>query len=409
MKLAYRAFDSQGREVREVIEAADAAEATKTLRCQELFVAEISQAEDLPDEKAKCPRLRGGRSRRLKKLAMFTRQLYVLVRSGTPLAQSLSALERQARDPSWQEVIGEVRTRLEHGASLSEAMSSHPECFDSVYRSMVAVGESSGDFAGMLDRLASLVHKQVRIRSTVKGVMVYPCLLVTVSAVVMTVLLLLVIPRFAELFDTLDVPLPPTTALLIGLSEMLRSYWWAMGGVSAAVTAAAYLWLKTDQGKRAIDMLVLRLPQIGRIVKGFATARIARLLGVLLDSQLPVLEALRLTRGALANVRYADLMSRTEQAVERGEPISSTFSDTDLISPSVYEATRSGEKSGQVAPLLLNLADFLDEENETVVRSLTSILEPAVLIVMGVLVGFVAVSMFTPLFDITAMTGGGAR
>ncbi len=408
MKLAYRAYDNKGREVREVIEAADAAEATKTLRCQDLFVAEISQAGNQAGQKTKHVRLRGGKSRRLKKLALFTRQLYVLVSSGTPLAQSLSALERQARNPGWQEVIGEIRTRLEHGSSLSEAMASHPECFDSVYRSMVAVGESSGDFAGMLDRLASLVHKRVRIRSTIKGAMVYPCLLVTVSMVVMTVLLLLVIPRFKELFETLDVPLPPTTALLISLSEMLRSYWWAMGGILAAVIVTVHLWLKTTAGKRAVDTLVLRLPQIGRIVKNFATARIARLLGVLMDSQLPVLEALRLTRGALANVHYAELIARTEQAVEKGEPISSTFADTDLISPSVYEATRSGERSGQVAALLLNLADFLDEENEIVVRSLTSILEPAVLIVMGALVAFVALSMFTPLFDITAMAGGGA-
>jgi type II secretory pathway component PulF len=237
--------------------------------------------------------------------------------------------------------------------------------------------------------------------------MIYPCLLVTVSVIVITVLLMLVIPRFAELFATLDVPMPPTTALLIGLSETLRSYWWAVGGISAAVCVAAYLWLKTNAGKRAVDTLVLRLPQIGRIVKSFATARIARLLGVLMDSQLPVLEALRLTRGALANVHYADLIARTEQAVEKGQPISSSFSDTDLISPSVYEATRSGEKSGQIAPLLLNLADFLDEENEIVVRSLVNILEPAVLIVMGVLVAFVALSMFTPLFDVTAMAGGG--
>lgn len=407
MKLAYRAFDREGREVREVIEAADAAEATKALRSQELFVADISQAEEQAVEKPKHSRLRGGRSRRLKKLAMFTRQLYVLVSSGTPLAQTLSALERQARDPGWQDVIGEVRTHLEHGSSLSEAMATHPECFDSVYRSMVAVGESSGDFPAMLDRLASLVHKRVRIRSTIIGAMVYPCLLVSVSLIVMTVLLVLVIPRFAELFATLDVPLPPTTALLISLSEMLRSYWWAVGGILAAVIATAHFWLKTDQGKRAVDTVVLRVPQLGRIVKGFATARIARLLGVLMNSQLPVLEALRLTRGALANVHYAELISRTEQAVERGEPISSTFADTDLISPSVYEATRSGEKSGQVAALLLNLADFLDEENEIVVRSLTSILEPAVLILMGVLVAFVALSMFTPLFDITAMAGGG--
>ena len=408
MKLAYRAFDKQGREVRETVEADSAAEATKKLRHQDLFVAEISPVGEPSEQEEKGARMKGRRGRRLKNLAMFTRQLYVLVRSGTPLAQSLRALERQARDPGWRRVVLEVRTHLEHGASLSEAMGAHPECFDSVYRSMVAVGESSGDFPEMLDRLAGLAQKRLRIRSTIRGAMIYPSLLVTVAVGVLAVMLLFVIPRFSELFDTLDVPLPPTTALLIALSEALQSYWWAIAGVLAIAIAAGYSLLKTSAGKRVVDTLVLRLPQIGQIVRSFATARITRLLGVLLDSHLPVLEALKLTRGAVTNVRYMDLMARTEEAVERGEAISSTFGGTDLISPSVYEATRSGEKSGQVAPLLLNMADFLDEENEILVSSLTSIIEPAILILMGILVGFVAISLFMPLFDMTAMIGGGA-
>ena len=410
MKLAYKAFDKSGREVTDVIEAAGVAEATEKLRRQNLFVAEISESRSEAPEKAgpKRVRLWGGKTRRLKNLAMFTRQFYVLVHSGAPIAQALTALERQARDQGWRDVIREVRTRLEHGLSLSEAMAAHPKCFDSVYRNVIAAGESGGNLPIMLDRLAGLTQKRLHIRSSVLSALIYPCLLLMVAATVLTTMMLFVIPRFAELFGTLDVPLPPTTGVLIALSTLLRTYGWAFGlGIVGLVGGLTY-YLKTPAGRRTVDTVVLRLPRMGRIVRSFATARITRLLGVLLESHLPVLEALKLTRAASANSHYSDLMARTEDAVARGETISSTFLDSDLISPSVYEAIRSGEKSGQVGPMLLNMADFLDEENDVVLRSLTSILEPAILILMGLVVGFVAISMFMPLFDVTAMIGGGA-
>lgn len=167
------------------------------------------------------------------------------------------------------------------------------------------------------------------------------------------------------------------------------------------------MFLKTPKGKRFSDTLVLRLPFVGNVVRSFATAQIARLLAVLLDSHLPVLDALKLTRKAASNVHYQELIRQAEEAVSRGKPISSAFRDTDLISPAVYETTRSGEQSGQVGSLLLDLSDFLDEENETVLKGLISILEPSILILMGLVVGFVALSIFTPLFDATGMVGGG--
>ena len=215
------------------------------------------------------------------------------------------------------------------------------------------------------------------------------------------------IPRFAELFKALDVPLPTSTKAMISMSDGLRGCWWALAGFIVAAVVGLKLYLGSPAGKRAFDTVVLRLPQIGSIVRNFATARITRLLGVLLDGHVPVLEALQLTRGGTGNIHYTELIARAENAVSQGEPISSVFSQSDLISPSVSESIRSGEQSAQVGSLLLSIADFLDEENEVVVRSLTSILEPGILILLGLLVGFVALSMFMPLFDLTALAGGG--
>jgi len=409
MKLAYRAYEKTGREVTDVIEASSLAEATDKLRQQELFVADIEPAGSAEAEASPAPGLRlpQGKTRRLKNLAMFSRQLHVLIRAGTPLAEGLRALERQSKDASWCEVIAGVRKRLEAGSGLAKAMEACPGSFDAVYRNMVAAGEKSGKLTTVLDRLSQLVRKRLRVRRTVRGAMMYPALLVTVAIGVLVVMLTVVVPRFAELFEVLDVPLPATTSMLISLSEHLKSWWYLLAGGLVGGIVTLRVLLKTPRGKRLVSALALKLPYIGGLVRSFATAQIARLLGVLMDSHLPVLEALALTRKALRNVHYRELLSRAEEAVSQGRAISSAFRDSDLISPSVYEATRSGEQSGQVSALLLDMADFLDEENETALKGLISLLEPTIIVLMGGVVAFVALSIFTPLFDATGMVGGG--
>jgi len=237
--------------------------------------------------------------------------------------------------------------------------------------------------------------------------MVYPCLLVTVSVVVLLVMLLFVMPRFTGLFKTLDMPLPPTTKALMALSEALVNYWWialiAVGGSVSGLVA----WLKTPRGTVALHSAMLSLPQVGRVVRAFATARFARLMGLLLDSKVPMLECLELTRQATTNSHYVALMDRAKDSLTRGESLSSAVSSGNLLEPSVCQAVRNGERSGQLGPVLSSMADFLDEENEVLIKSLTSLIEPAILICLGVIVGVVATSMFLPLFDLTAMAGGG--
>ncbi|MBT3200750.1 MAG: type II secretion system F family protein [Phycisphaerales bacterium] len=419
MKLTYEAFDKTGTKVRDVIEASDPAQATEELRRRDLFVADISPvgpggessrgsaAADQRTAASGKVLVGGSKTKRMKTLAMFTRQLFVLVSSGTPLAQALSALERQMQDEQWRDAINDVRLKLEEGSTLSMALASHPECFDSIYRHMVAAGESSGELSSMLQRLAELTHKRLHIRSAIQGAMIYPALLSVVAFGVMILLMVFVIPRFGELFDSLDTPQPASTAVLLAVSQTVCKYWWAMAIGLIGVVFGLRAYFQSDAGSRFFDTIVLKLPKIGGIVRNFSTARIVRMLGVLLESRVPVLEALSLTRDTTANVHYTELMDRAEKAVAQGQEISSVFGESNLITPSVYEATRSGEQSGQVGPLLLNLGDFLDEENEVTLKALTSIIEPVILIVMGLLVGFVALSMFMPLFDVTSMTGGG--
>lgn len=407
MKLAYTAYDGLGKATTGVVEAHDAEAAAETLRHNGLYVAELTeQAASATRGHRRRGRRASGRQK-LKNLTMFSRQLYVLVSSGTPLVAALRAVERQARLGPWRTVIGNLRTRVEEGASLSGAMEAHSSYFDPVYRSLIAAGESSGHLSEMFDRLAALKQKQLRVWNSIVGALIYPCMLMGLGLTIFALLLIFVVPRFAVLFDSLDVPLPASTKVLVQTSVGFRQYWWLVVFLLAGMLFSSLAFLRTPKGRRLRDIVILRLPYIGSIAKSFSTARIISLLGVLLEARIPVLEALRLARRGAGNVRYQELVSKAEDYVARGEPMSLAFSDTALISPSIHEAIRSGEQSGEIDRLLLNVSAFLDEENEVIVRSLTSIIEPVILICMGLLVGLISICMFTPLFDLTAMTQGG--
>lgn len=409
MKLAYHAYDAAGKAMIGTVEAAETFDGIEVLRRQGLFVTKIEPA----GEKGASPggHVRGprwlGRLRRMRHLAMFARQLHVLVSTGTPLVESLGALERQAKDGAWRKVLGDLRRRVEQGEPISRAMEAHVDYFDSVCRSLLAAGESGGSFDAMLDRLATLARKQVQIRTAIRGAMIYPCLLIVVALAVVILMLTFVLPRFASLFQSLSVPLPPTTKFLMALSEAVQTYWWAMLGGVVASGVSLQVWLRTSHGRRALHTFLVKGPLLGPIVRGFAVARIIRVLGVLVNGKVPVLESLGLARHTAGNLHYIQLVADAEHAVTRGSTISSVLAQSALVTPSLTEAVRSGEQSGQLGPLLLNMADFMDEENEIVVKSLTSILEPVILIALGLVVGFIAMSMFLPLFDLTSMTQRG--
>ncbi len=409
MKLEYKAFDATGKATTGIMEAADIVTATDVLRRKGLYVAQVAPPVARTTER-KGPRVRRrrlSRGQKLKELALFSRQLSVLASAGTQVVDALRALERQARPGPWRQVLNSVKVRVEEGASLSEAMEARRDYFDPIYRSLITAGESSGHLLEMLDRLASLKQKQLRVRNSVIGALIYPCLLLSLGATMFISLLLFVIPRFGGLFQTLGVPLPASTKVLVHASAILRGYWWLVGSLLVAAVASLVVYLRTPAGKRLRDAVILRLPYVGRIARSFSVARIVSLLSVLLQAHVPVLEALRLVRQAAGNARYEELIVKAEDCVARGEPMSAAFADTALVTPSVHEAIRSGEESGEIDKLLVHVATFLDEENEVVIRSLTSIMEPVILIIMGLLVGVIAICMFLPLFDLTAMTQGG--
>ncbi|MFG0313079.1 MAG: type II secretion system F family protein, partial [Phycisphaerales bacterium] len=318
------------------------------------------------------------------------------------------SIERQSSQESWTSVLKEVRLRLEEGDSLTAALESRPEDFDAVFRSLVAAGESSGHLDSMLQRVAVLTRKQAQIRANLMGAMVYPILLIGVAVVVIGLLIGVVLPRFAGMFESLDTDLPASTAFLMAISDFVRAYWW--GVIPAMIVGLVLLvrWIKSDQGIQMLSVWTLSVPKLGDIQRSFMTANITRLMGVLLEAKVPMLESIELTRESVNNPKYIELLDRAEDAVTRGEPISSAFSKGGLMISSACEAVRNGEQTGRLAEVLVHVSDYLDEDNETFVKSASSLIEPIIMVGLGLMVGFVAISMFLPLFDLTASAGGGA-
>lgn len=408
MKVAYRAFDTAGRLVTDTIEAASQSEAAESLRRRGLYVESLSGAGEI-EQKQKL-RQRDGKhvssGKRLKFLQVFTKQMQLLINAGTQIVEALHALERQTDDPEWKRIIIDVRERVEEGESLRDAIEHHPDYFDGITRGLIEAGETSGRLPSMLDRLSMLTQKQLHLRSTIRGAMIYPAVLVGVCFTVLIMMIVFVLPRFSELFKSLDITLPPSTAMLMALSQSLMNFWWAYLLVLAGVVYGFIRYMRSDLGKDHWDTFIIKAPLIGPIARSFITARIIRLLGVLLDGSLPLLSSIELTQQAAGNKHYRKMLENTESLVEKGESMSGGFADQTLVPKNIYEAMRNGEQAGKVSEMLLSLSDFMDEENDILMKSITSIIEPVILIMMGLLVGFIAMSIFLPLFDLTSMAGG---
>lgn len=405
----YTGYDKAGAAIKGVIEAASPEDAKDKLWKKGLFISTVTQskgdavAEEAAESRTLRDRFSGLGS--LNKLAEFSRQLAVLVSTGTPLVQALGAVERQTTDPTWKAVTRDLREQVEQGTGLAEAMASHPNSFDAVTRSLIAAGESAGNLPEMLKRLSDISRKRQKTAGTIVGAMVYPALLIVISVVVVTVMLLFVVPRFAGMFESLEAPLPATTKFLLDLGTFLRSWWFLLVPGLLAVVIGGAMFASSPGGKRLCETGVIHVPLIGRVARSLLLARIARMLGVLLASHVKLLDALQLTKQAAGNHHYRELLEEAEEYITSGESLSSVICKSPLVTPAFSETVRNGEETGRMGEALSSLAEFMDEDNETAVKSLTSLLEPCVLIVLGLVVGFVALSLFLPMFDLTASAG----
>lgn len=411
MKLIYDGYDKSGKSVRGVIEAKDKNDAKDSLRRQSIFAVKLRAAEagglSINDDRD-SRRIRGNTAR-LERVSFMMRQLSLLVSTGTTVVEALGSLHSQAGEGEWKKVVGEIRVKVEEGKTLAEAIGQHPEYFDAVSISLVAAGETGGQLGAMADRLSKLIRQQVRIRKTVSQAMIYPAVLMFVAVGVIITMVTFVLPRFEGLFSTLGTDLPAMTKILMGANHFIRDQWYFVVGGLVGTIGGGFAFFRSMKGQQLLDLAALRLPKLRTFTRSYSAARIARVMGTLLEAKVPMLEALALSKFIVKNSYYVALMHRAEEIVMRGDPVSVAFSDRDLLPTSVIEAVRSGEKSGNLAPVLASVADFMDEDTEQTIKTVTSLMEPLILLVLGLVVGSMAISMLLPLFDLTAAGGGGAQ
>jgi type IV pilus assembly protein PilC len=398
-RYAYRVRDRRGALVTGEI-VADSQELVMTrLREMNYIPLEIKQKrEGLKREIT----LRPGRVK-LKDLAIFSRQFATMVNSGLPLLRTLSILEEQTDSKQLVKKLAEVRLDVERGSSLSGALARHEKTFPLMYVSMCRAGEASGTLDQVLLRLADTLEKEVSLRQKIKSAMTYPTVVFAMVILILAAMLLFVVPTFKDLYSSLGGTLPLPTRMLLATSDVVRKFFPIFVG---AVILGIFLfrrWIKTDRGRAAFDRFKLRLPIFGSLFQKTALARFARTLGVLNRSGVPILQALDIVQETVRNEVVAKAVRDVQSGVKEGESIAAPLANHKVFPPMVVQMMAVGEETGALDTMLEKIADFYEEEVSTAVESLTSLIEPLLIAVVGGAVGVIVISLYLPLFRIVEL------
>jgi len=401
---AYVGLDPAGRERRGRLRAETSEAARDQLVSRRLYVVRIE-----PAVEAGTPlvsrRLFAGRKIGAKQLTLFTRQLATLI-TVTPLEEALRTVSRQAEREELRRVLGNVHAGVVEGRRLSEAMAREPASFPPLYRAMVSAGEASGTLPQILERLANLLERQAQVRSKVLSTLAYPTILAIVAAFVVFALMIFVVPKVVEQFQDIGQSLPLLTRIVIGLSNFLAAWWWALllAGVLAAFLAGRAL---KDEGLRMkFDRLLLRLPLVGRLIRDLHAARMARTLATMVASRLPLLEGLRLTTGTVHNRVLRAASADIAESIRTGGSLSGALKRAGIFPPLLVYLAASGEASGKLDLMLERAADYLDREFDAFTTTALSLLEPAIIIVMGAIVALIVLSILLPILQLDTLAGG---
>jgi type IV pilus assembly protein PilC len=372
--------------------AAESSEAlTQALRREQILVTKVEAAQK------KERRLRRVTPRNL---AIFTRQFSVMIDAGLPLVQCLELLGKEEPDKRLAGAIGQVKEDVEGGASLADAMQKRPYAFDPLYTNMVAAGEAGGILDTILKRLATFIEKQAKLVSQVRSAMIYPIAVLSIAVIVVMVILWKVIPTFTSLFEGLGATLPLPTRIVIWMSKKLII---SMPFIVIGVVLAGYMfrrYYQTPAGRMRVDGMLLKAPLVGKIFRKIAVARFCRTLSTLIGSGVPILDGLDITAKTSGNAVIESAISQVRGKIERGETIAQPLRATGVFPPMVAQMIGAGESTGALDAMLAKIAEFYEEEVDVAIAGLLTILEPALICVLGVIVGGIVISMYLPLFDI---------
>jgi len=338
-----------------------------------------------------------------KHLAIYTRQFSTMVDAGLPIAQCLSILAEQSDSKVLRDVTGKIAHEVEGGVTLAESFRKYPKVFNDLFTNMLQVGESGGVLDVVLQRLSVYIEKAAKLKSKVKGAMVYPITIISVAVLVIVFMMIFVIPTFAKMFEGMGAELPLPTAVVMWLSEFTQKYILVMVGVGAGVVYAIKRYYNTEQGSSVIDAFLLKLPVIGMLIRKVAVARFTRTLGTLISSGVPILEGLLITARSAGNRVVEKTVMQARTAVTSGRTLSEPLKGSTVFPPMVVHMINVGENTGALDQMLSKIADFYDDEVDTAVTALTALLEPIMIVFLGVVVGGLVVAMYLPIFRLVTL------
>ena len=393
----YEAVDNKGRTLKGSIEADNEQLVLAKLHEQGLHVVRVERQR----EKTKLfSGLGKSKKPKLQALVLFTRQFATMIDAGIPILRCLDILHAQTKDAALKNALEALRKDVKSGMALNEAMEKHPLVFSDLFVNMIRAAEVAGILDQILDRLATFLEKDLEVRQKIKSAMMYPVMVLVFSFLVLVAIFMFVLPKFKEIFASMNVEMPTMTKVLFSASDFVIGYWWAIAGALVGAVFVVKAYIRKPKGRYQYDWLKLRFPIFGELVLKLAVARFARTLGVLISSGVPLMRTLEIVGQTSGNQVLAHAIEGTRQSIREGQPLSAPFAATGLFPSMVIHMMDIGEESGRLSEMMVKIADFYEQEVDATIKGLTSMIEPLLIVFLGGVVGFIAISIMMPMFKL---------
>ena len=397
----YKGIDKTGKEVKGTVSAENLSPAKARVKAMGIMLTEIS--EQTSTSVKKNAGITFGSSVSIADLSLMTRQLATLLRAKIQVVEAFSALVDQTDNPNLKITLSEIRQKVNEGSSLAKALSDYPKIFDNVYVNMVDAGETSGTLEVVLLKLADFTESQLQLKNKIKGAMTYPVVMMVAGGFMIGIIFVVVIPKITKIFINMKKKLPIQTEICIWISNFLLHYWWAViiGGTAIVIFTKKYI--KTEKGRSQFDSLVLKLPIVGEIVTMINVSRFCSTLATLLQSGVPILASMKIVSNLISNVHMKKAVDESRTSISEGSSLTGPLIKSQLFPSMVTHMIKLGEKSGELEPMLKIVSENYEDQVNTKLSGLTSVLEPIMMIVMGVVVAFIVFSVVVPLIDLNSL------
>ena len=340
-----------------------------------------------------------------KEVAIFAQMFSVMIGSGVPLVRCLAIMQAQLENPAFAKIVGTIRTDVEGGSTFSAALAKHPQAFDNLFVNLVKAGEAGGILDKILNRLANYLEKAEDLKQKVKGALTYPVVVLSIAFLVVLALVMFVLPQFKSIFESMNVELPAVTMMLLSLSDIMQEWWMVIIPGLLLIPISMVQFFKSSQGQRVFDTNILRIPGIGLMMRKVAVARFTRTLGTMIASGVPILQALEVTAATSGNIVIKEAVDKTRASIREGESIAEPLKASGVFPPMVVQMIAVGEETGELDKMLMKIAQFYDSEVDNAVKGLTSIIEPVVIVFMGLIIGGIVLAVFMPMLKLVNSVG----